>query len=378
VLWTVVSFFTAQFIAGLALDHWILSVRFPTAGHLFTQLQSWPRPPDIVCFGSSRFAGDIQPEVLNVLLGKSLARPPRVFNAAVAAGDVLVADWLLERMLRQGYRPAVVVVEVCPENLARNCAWLEGQALRQMTWRDLGAHFPDVLAYSHKPMLLVGARVVPMYQFRLQICRYLEDLVTSWSGGQPDPPVGVCVNSPPPPEATFTQVAPAVLDLACLAAAADPIPPDLPARWEPSLELIRWLNNYQVGGVMPQALERLLGRCRAHGIAVVLIGAPVSTVHRNAYTPQITAAYRSYLRALERSYGCHFYDYQDRVPDGFFVDHHHVSPRGGEFFSRLLAREVLIPAWTSPPRKPSSGPASVQFPQAACPCEPHSFRPGRA
>jgi hypothetical protein len=112
--------------------------------------------------------------------------------------------------------------------------------------------------------------------------------------------------------------------------------------------LEKWLRDYQIGGAMPQALERLLGRCRAHHVAVILIGAPVSEVHRKAYTNQVDAVYRDYLHGLERAYGCRFIDCRDRVPDAYFLDHHHLGVEGGVLFSRLLANEILIPACAAP------------------------------
>jgi hypothetical protein len=343
-LWTGVLFLLTQFLAGLVLDHWVLPIRFPSAGRLFAQLQTWPRPPEIVCLGSSRFLGDIVPELVNPLLQRSFPGGPRIFNAAVTGGDAVVADWILERMLRRGYRPELVVMEVCPENLAQRCVWLEEHTLRQMSWADLATYFPDILVQNRHPLRLVSARLLPVYRYRRQVCRFAGDALLTWLTGRPHQsvlPSDVVRNQAPPELLT----GPVEAGGPAPPRALEHVPVEQRFPKDDMSQLDRWLRDYQVSGAMPQALERLLRRCRDHHIGVILIGAPVTEVHRKTYTPQVDAAYRGYLRGLERAYGCRFFDYRDRVPDDYFFDHHHVGLQGGAFFSRLLAREVLVPAW---------------------------------
>jgi hypothetical protein len=107
----------------------------------------------------------------------------------------------------------------------------------------------------------------------------------------------------------------------------------------------RWLRHYQVGGTAAAALERLLGRCRSHRIAVVLVGVPVTRPHRDTYTAAIEAEFHAHLERLCQTYGCRFVDYRDQVPDSLFVDNHHLHLGGGMYFSQRLAREVLAPVW---------------------------------
>jgi hypothetical protein len=106
-----------------------------------------------------------------------------------------------------------------------------------------------------------------------------------------------------------------------------------------------WLRDYEVAGVTVRALGRVLRRCREEGIAVLLVAPPLSRPHRTLYTPAVEAAFRACIDKLTRRYGCRFVDYRDRLPEHGFADHHHVNGAGGEYFSRVLAREVLIPAW---------------------------------
>ena len=50
-----------------------------------------------------------------------------------------------------------------------------------------------------------------------------------------------------------------------------------------------YLRDYQVGGGTVAALERLLARCRADRLAVLLLAPPVASAHRACYSAAIEA-----------------------------------------------------------------------------------------
>src|SRR5262249_48799159 len=125
---------------------------------------------------------------------------------------------------------------------------------------------------------------------------------------------------------------------------AEPPPPGTGAA--PAVGLMHsWLRDYRLSPPITAALERLLRRCRASGIDVVLVGIPVLKAHRDLYPPEIDATYLGYLHALQARYGCRFADFRDRVPDHAYGDALHYTQPGAEYFSCCLAREVLIPLW---------------------------------
>jgi hypothetical protein len=103
------------------------------------------------------------------------------------------------------------------------------------------------------------------------------------------------------------------------------------------------LKNWRIGGASVAALRRVLRLCRDRGFDVLLIGVPVTSAQREMYTPGIRLEYETFLGGITREYGCRFVDYCARVPDGLFVDSHHVRPAGGYYFSRLLTYEQLVP-----------------------------------
>jgi hypothetical protein len=106
----------------------------------------------------------------------------------------------------------------------------------------------------------------------------------------------------------------------------------------------RWITPYHIGGVSSEALERLLARCRAEGIGVVLLGIPACSAHRAAITPEIDVEYTAYLDRVTREYGCRFVDARDWVPDANYLDALHVRSEdgGAKNFTDRLCREVLL------------------------------------
>ncbi len=329
VLWAGGMFVAAQFLGGLLLDYVWPQVRFPLAGRIWARLDTLPRTPEMVVLGSSRLQG-VSTAVLNPLLRRELEPAPSCFNSAVGAGDALVADWLLTRMLRQGRRPRLVVMEVSPETVARYNRWLEQHVIRQLTWTDLPAHFSEAWRTTH-PMRLLSSRLLPLYLHRYQLRHSLAQSALALLTGcsEPGPADDVDVSGADPAD-----------DAAALRTGTGEA-----LHTEGLSEFERWLRNYRVGGGATAALERLLDRCREYGIAVVLVAPPVSVAHRRLYTPEIESAFRGYVDALVRAHGCRFHDFRDRLPDPLFRDHHHTNARGSAIFTRLLAREALIPAW---------------------------------
>jgi hypothetical protein len=361
-------FWLAQVLGGLALDYVWIEARYPWRAHVYERLKECPHPPEILFLGSSRFEGNLSCPVLDAALRRDLgAEAPRTFNAAVPVGDPTVAERILEDLFRQGYRPKLVVVEVSPETLARRDNWLYQHALRLLEWRDVPEALP-ALCRNGRIMYLFRGRLLPLCTHRYLICKEAIAGVSSLFHPVPRTPacdmeVGEPVESDPePPELTPATVA--LMEAAYRG-------------------LGRELQDYRVGGVSSHRLERLLERCRSQGVAVLLLGVPVSSPHRRAYTPEVDERYRDYLRELTQRYGCTYSDWRDALPDEYFTDNHHVHPEGAVYFSRRLAPAVLVPLWRDllhsgslPASLP--GPITSRPSAAPCPARPAAPPPGAA
>jgi len=100
-----------------------------------------------------------------------------------------------------------------------------------------------------------------------------------------------------------------------------------------------------VGGMTARRLERLLDRCQSAGVEVLLVGVPVSSPFRRAYTPDVDANYLAYVHGLTERYACAYTDWRDKLLDNYFMDGHHVNWQGGAYFSQRFAASVLVPLW---------------------------------
>lgn len=345
VAWAVAGVLFLHLVGGLLLDYRWPEVRFPSAESTLQALRRQPRDPDILCLGSSRFgAGFVQEQIRQQLQEETGHLDVLVFNAAIEAGDLITAEYVLGRMVEQGICPSVLVVEISPETLARRCEWMGQHALRQLTWEDLPQYW-DAIWRSGNTLRMVSARLLPLHMHRRQICLRVYNETNAWvqplwkegdreknrvgkrkpaKTEQKLPDQGV-------PWEVFKELAPDRHD---------------PGRIEAGLPAIRrWLRNYEPGGCSGRSLERMLALASQRGMTVILVGVPVAEAHRRLYTPEIEEAFQSYLRSLCERHDCLFVDYRHRIPDALFQDNHHLTRAGGTAFSHMLAEEVLLPIW---------------------------------
>src|SRR5262245_3202322 len=348
-LWGLAVVVLAQVVTGYLLDYRLPDVRFPQAGTMFERWTDLPAAPQIVCFGSSRFEGGIDANVIDADLARCFVPAPRSFNSALPGGDPIVADWFLERVFADGHRPNLLVLEISPETINHRGGWLEWQALRIFTWSDCATNAFPIIRYCNVTRVL-ASRILPLYHHRYEIRKQARNALLA----SEHPPA----QDKAPQTASASSAGASIKSMKTPAEAglAAPTPPNIPltVSLEDTGDLHRWIRDFRPGGPQTAALERLLERCRADGVAVVLVGVPVSTKHRVFYTPSVVTAYREYILNVTQDYGCKFVDLSERVPDCCFGDHHHISQQGREFVSRLLAWEVVLPAWRELHQRPAN------------------------
>lgn len=353
VLWTIGLFWIGQFLVGWVLDVGAPWLRFP---HLFQQAEralNQERMPTVVCMGSSRFGTGLnEEEMTRVLQAKTGDPAAQVFNASIPGGDLLVSEVVLKQLLRDGMRPKFVLLEICPEVVNHRNDWLQLHAVRQFTWRELFSYAGELMRTGHIKYYL-KSRLAPIATYRNTLKKWLGEQLEDLESGKEK------VQAPRAPRwATVSGTAKA--QVVVQASDANDIPwdhlvqqhlapmePDLAQRTQAGLHAVqRCLRGYSAGGNSGQALERILRRCRGLGIEPVLIGVPLAQAHRDLYSPEIERAFQDYLQMVCNKYGCRFVDYRATLPDGLFVDNHHVGFPGRMHLSRKLATELLWPLWS--------------------------------
>ncbi len=347
--WLAALFVVAQLGIGLSFDYLFPGVRFPDLAKVERRLQREVPRPEIAVFGSSHFQA-FDAGLADALLVRSLQdASPRTFNAAVPAGDTVVAERLMTTWLGQGYRPRMIVVEVVPESLNWNNTMVTQQVIRLLHWRD-APQAAVALCRNGRILTLFRDRFLPLhlhrYQARKQIGQWLFSV---------EEPSGIESVS----QRTIPETDPA----------PPPLTPEILAYQKAAPIVAHMVREYAPRGLTADRLEQLLQECRDAQIVVELVVAPVSSGYRAGYTPQMNSLFRQYLEKLQWTYGCDFYDWRERLTDGYFADSNHLNGAGSQIFSRQLTEEVILPAWRnltqSKPERTPMARLSVQSRPAA-------------
>jgi hypothetical protein len=345
-LWAIALFVVGQLVAGLLLDYVFPLTRFPSAAKALERADKDP-DPTVAFFGSSRTESAIVTAEADRILAAECGRqpPPRVLNAYIVAGDSLSSEFVFTRLLDRGMKPEWIVLEVSPEMVDDKPPFMREHAVRQLTWPDLFTTLPTIVR-ANATWVYVEGRVVPIYSHRRQIVlsgkSVIRDLLPA-----PGPAAPVAVPGAGMPGRPADTSDPGLaMKPAFTAPAADANSDELLKQSKYGAEEVvrRWLKDYRVGGPTPAALERILARCRTHGIRVILLGIPACSFHRKEITPDVEAAYTGYVNRLTAEYGCRFVDCRDWVPDLMFGDTLHLrSETGGMLFTDRFTREILLP-----------------------------------
>lgn len=346
-LWALALFVGGQIVAGLLLDYVFPLTRFPSAAKALERADKEPNPA-VVFFGSSRTESAIVADEANRILATESGRQPspRVLNAYIVAGDSLSSEFVFTRLLDRGMNPEWIVLEVSPEMVNDKPPFMREHAVRQLTWPDLFTNLPTIVR-ANATWVYVEGRVVPVYSHRRQIVQNGKNAIRDWlpAPGASTPVVQPGATMPGRP--TDTSDPGLAMKPAFTAPAASANPDELlkQSRYGAEEVVHRWLKDYRIGGPTPEALERILDRCRSEGIRVILLGIPACSFHRKEITPEVETAYTGYINRLVSDYACRFVDCRDWVPDLMFGDTLHVrSDTGGMIFTDRFTREVLLPA----------------------------------
>jgi hypothetical protein len=338
-VWALGLFVAIQLGVGLVLDYGFPLMRFPSAARVLESLPADPSSVEVLFLGSSRFGAGIDAGEVGSLL-ETAGSPRRlcpVVNASVPAGDLITSEFLFGQLLDRGVRPRIVVVEISPETLNHYNEWLGFHVVRQLRWEHVPAYWYETCRAGHG-MRFLSARLFPLFQHR--------QLILDWVRGP----------------GTRERASPNACELdvkrrpdgreeldweTLLRPPAAEVKPELKEwiRVTTEHQPRRWLRYFRIAGNSPAALERLLTECKRRQIEVLLIRVPVTTTHRETYTPAIEQEFQTFVGKLRRTHPCRFVDCVDWLADGLFIDNHHLNSAGQLYFSRLLTYRTLLPFW---------------------------------
>jgi hypothetical protein len=321
------------------------------AAQLRRRVDLGKRPLTVLILGSSRTLFGLRAGLLEDQLRQALARPVAAYNFGIGGAGPLRECLYLERLLAEGVRPDLVLVEVLPPFLA-------GQLRRPMELRyvtptyfkddeaarlaDCGFGLPGLGTFRWQ------ARVVPWYAYRFTLLNrfaagwlapgqreYRPEHIDDW-GWVPWP-----FNHPTPDErrrGTEHARGPFMKPLA----------------------------DFQIGPAPCMALRELLTVCQSRGIAAALVLMPEGRAFRSLYPAPAWEQIETFLTGLGREFGVPLVNARRWNGERDFQDSHHLLPEGAARFSTRLGTDFVVPYLLARGRGgqeagvplPSAGPAT--------------------
>jgi hypothetical protein len=292
-----------------------------------------PTGPRVVMLGTSRAAAAFDAGSLRNAMGNGVA-----FNFGIPASGPVTHIIYLKRLLKDGHKPDLLILEVLPPSLADapgvergrptdhvdplEARFLFGDRLRHSELDDaIGYGFP---AESVKRDWRQSV-TVPFYSLRFPIMGRLMPsaqpwhLRFDWSRGCDEFGWGA------PFAATVT-------------------PEEYAAGLERAKHEYRAiLADMRPNGGASRALTDIAALCHREGIPLKLVMMPEATGFRAIYPPVVVERIRAFLQGLCREHGCELIDAREWLPDSGFTDGHHVLKSGAAIFTNRLRDEVVMP-----------------------------------
>ena len=312
---------------------WLAILRDPDyvcrAAHLKHRLADAPEAAlTVVALGSSRTALGLKAKRLEGELQSERGKPVIVFNFGVAGAGSVTQYLYLRRLLAEGIRPDLFIIEVLPPLLTGHsdvpveARWLPASrlSLRDLGWlKDCGFPLDDMRHtwWEDWP--------VPWYGHRFSI---LSRLVPAWLpmrlrrgwGGDVDDWGEVAFNM-------------------------DPLTPE---RYRQGVEQAHreysaYLDHFRLCGSAPEALRDMLDLCRHEHIPAALVMMPEGAEFRSWYPPPAWRRINGFLHELSRSYAVPLVNAREWMAEEDFSDSHHLTSAGALKFTERLARQALPP-----------------------------------
>ena len=254
--------------------------------------------------------------------------PAIAFNFGVPAAGPLAHLIYLRRLLADGHKPDLLIVEVLPPLLSDlpdgplEGRMLKGDLLTRAEIESLGRYSVPVDRLRRQWR---EAALTPIHEHRFKLVGRLwpsaqrEQLRYNW-GRTPDPNGWNASNQT---EVSEEERARGIASTAN--EYRDVFRHDIPA------------------GPAVAAPRDLLTLCRSERIAVALVVLPEATTFRTLYPPHTEQKLSQFLADLTTEFGCTLTDTREWIDDDKFLDSHHLLRTGAAIFTDRLTNEIILP-----------------------------------
>jgi hypothetical protein len=334
-LWFLVGFVAVQGGLALGVDHYWPDVRDPeyavSEDLLRERRAEAPDRPLVVVLGSSRTQMGLAAGRLSSTPDETGAPTPLVFNFGVQGSGVMLQTICLRRLLADGLRPDLLVVEIVPVDLnLRRDRPIEEQRLDPARLRADEALLM-LGGYYHRPDLAwprwLLARVLPCDRHQAELRQELA--VDVYRGRAPDDRRWV-------------------LDRYGWLPTGEKLTPEQ-RREKTAFALGQYENvvaNFGLASGSERALRDLLDLCRREGLPTALMLMPESPAFRALYSAEARSAIDRFVRGLADEYHLPLIDartWADDLGESAFCDAHHLCEAGAVNFTDRFGREALRP-----------------------------------
>jgi hypothetical protein len=336
--WGAATFVVAQLALAVGFHRWLPESRDPAYGaklkQLHERLRQSPTPPElVVMLGSSRTAYGFDGSLLEADLSADAGKPAIVYNLGRMGGGPIAESIYLQRLLADGIRPTLLLVEVPPYILSREGSAHEAESLQvgplDPKERDLLHAFGEeaeeglprwvdrsVPVYSRRRVILYKLTPSLLGRDVRSTCRLQWWRQLNASGWSPLERPG-----------SHQEIEDAHMR------SAGP--------------LIAKLQGVALGNDLPacRALEHVVQLAQHERIPVALVVMPEGPRLRQAYPENSWERIWAYLQDFGTRHHCPVINGRDWVEGKHFADPDHLGPTGAKQFTERLGREHLRPIW---------------------------------
>jgi hypothetical protein len=335
VLWALGSFLALQAVFHYPLGRICPQVRDAEYGGKLQGIRAHvaeaaPGQPLVIALGSSMTAMAFAPDAL------TCCRPhvpdgATAYNFAVNASGNVVQLLCLRRLLAEGIRPDLVLVEASPYFLfLKSNRAQKGELFPDL--RLLPGDFAVLARYdergdrrqgwlSHQLVPWVAYRhnlqnwLLPKWVHPAKRYNYLWLYTDSWGWERF-------------PDITINRTRRAFC---------------LPDGIERTRRATRALCAQPTSAAMMHAIEEVVETCCGEGITAVVVRPPMASFARATYAAAIGETLDHHYRGLAERTGVRIVNAEDWLTDREMMDGYHVAPHGAAAFTRRLEREVILP-----------------------------------
>lgn len=324
------SFVLLEFALGAAVECHCLSIRDPeySLKHELLQkrLAEEPGRPLVLVLGSSRVMMGLDAGRVRCSLG---GRPAQVFNFGLSGAGPLMQAVALRRLLAEGVRPDLLVLEVLPPTLTQPGTqpveeeWLDASRLTWEELRFLRSFTADTARATTqwaKGRLLPGLR----HQHGLRCALAIDSADPSTRPERCRSPVDAHGWSPYLKDSVSAEERRRLTDFAAA---------QYESAWGP----------FRLAPGPSAALRETIILSRREGIPVVLLVMPEGPSFQALYPADVRDGIAGFLEVLRREEGVLLLDGRTGLTEDDFWDGHHLLPRGAAAFTARFQRELTAP-----------------------------------